>query len=186
MFDLRATYLPYPRRAQFSSPSGKIFETKEPKNPVKTPVNDSDSRSLAEVAGDNHNQVNWKQMNEDSCKEGARLQEQVAHLSSQIEVLTKTIQVTPADRQTKHQKQARQNPASSTEPALHKTSAWGNGGGRRLVNNLANSGQAVQQAKTWIPQSQLEELKQSVLSSAFRANCSNVHACEWTLGYSDP
>ncbi|KAF7281224.1 hypothetical protein GWI33_005014 [Rhynchophorus ferrugineus] len=49
---------------------------------------------LPEVAGDNHNQVNWKQMYEESRKESARLQEQVAHLSTQIEVLTKTIQAT--------------------------------------------------------------------------------------------
>ncbi|KAF7278048.1 hypothetical protein GWI33_008820 [Rhynchophorus ferrugineus] len=44
-------------------------------------------------------------------------------------------------------------------------SAWGNGGGRRLANKLANPGQASQQANIWIPQSQLEELKQSVFQA---------------------
>ncbi|KAF7277299.1 hypothetical protein GWI33_008794 [Rhynchophorus ferrugineus] len=45
---------------------------------------------LPEVASDNHNQVNWKQMFEESRKDIARLQEQVAHLSTQIEEPTKT------------------------------------------------------------------------------------------------
>ncbi|KAF7277152.1 hypothetical protein GWI33_009397 [Rhynchophorus ferrugineus] len=47
---------------------------------------------LPEVDSDNHNQVNWKQIFEESRKDNARLQEQVAHLSTQIEVLTKIIQ----------------------------------------------------------------------------------------------
>ncbi|KAF7285648.1 hypothetical protein GWI33_010300 [Rhynchophorus ferrugineus] len=52
---------------------------------------------LPEVAGDNqnnHNQVNWKQMYEETRRESAQLQEQVVHISTQIEEPIKTAQKT--------------------------------------------------------------------------------------------
>ncbi|KAF7283783.1 hypothetical protein GWI33_022824 [Rhynchophorus ferrugineus] len=55
--------------------------------------------------------------------------------------------------------------ASSTESAAPQTSAWGNEGGRRLANNLANSGQANQHAKIWIPQWHLEPLRSLNITS---------------------
>ncbi|KAF7283883.1 hypothetical protein GWI33_022914 [Rhynchophorus ferrugineus] len=152
-------------------------------------------KGLPEVAGDN--QVNLKQMYEESRKESARLQEQVAHLSTQIDPKEKEAHAneppreetknntinsqrknqplsrpwltpTPSTREAaksanvktlkqpipKTSAEAKQSTVTNTQPTPPQTSAWGKGGGRRLANILANSGQAAQQAKIWNPQSQ--------------------------------
>ncbi|KAF7271510.1 hypothetical protein GWI33_015624 [Rhynchophorus ferrugineus] len=140
-----------------------------------------------EVAGDNqnnHNQVNWKQMYEESRKENndasnpPRKNQPLSRLwltptPSTSEAAKPANFKLPKHPVPKPCRCANKSPktrsltslAPSSEPAPPQTSAWGNGRGRRLANKLANSGLASQHAKIWIPQSQLEELKQSVFQA---------------------